>query len=95
MTLATKVFAAIALTGAAAVSSLPVQAAEGRHAAAAAGAIGGFALGALAGSAASQPYTGGSRVYVEDRGPDCYFESRRVWDDRFGGYRVRRIRICE
>jgi hypothetical protein len=54
----------------------------------AAGAIGGFALGAAA--AASQPH-----YYAYDSGPDCYVETRRVWDDQYGTYRVRRVRVCE
>ncbi|MCI4677229.1 hypothetical protein K9U39_13275 [Rhodoblastus acidophilus] len=57
-------------------------------AAAAAGLIGGLALGAVAASAANRPY------YAEPAG-DCWIERRRVYD-QWGNYiGHRRIRVCE
>ena len=93
MTIRTTIIGALALASGAAIALQPVEARDGRNAALAAGAIGCFALGA---AAASQPhYYGGPGAYAYDAGPDCYVESRRVWDDRYGTYRVRRIRVCE
>jgi hypothetical protein len=88
MTIRTTIIGALALASAAAIAVQPVEARDGRNAALAAGGIGGLALGAAA--AASQP-----QYYDAGPGPDCYVESRRVWDDRYGTYRVRRIRVCE
>ena len=90
MTIRPTIIGALALASALAVTVQPAAARDGRNAALAAGAIGGFALGAAA--AASQPHYYGPAY---DAGPDCYVESRRVWDDRYGTYRVRRIRVCE
>ncbi len=55
-------------------------------AAAAAGIVGGLALGAIAAGAA-QP-----RPPIVD---DCYTVRRRVWDDYNGVWRVRRVRVCD
>jgi hypothetical protein len=83
-----------------AAAPAPSQASEGRNAAAAAGAVGGLALGAALG-AASQPRTitsPGGMVY-EERGPaysdeECYVTRRRVWVDGYGWRMVRR-QVCE
>ncbi len=92
MTIRTTIIGALALASAAAIAVQPVEARDGRNAALAAGAIGGFALGAAA--AASGPYAAPG-AYAYEAGPDCYVESRRVWDDYRGVWRVRRIRVCD
>lgn len=87
--------AGAALIGAVALTSMaaPAGAAEGRNAAAAAGAVGGFALGTLA----AQPrygYPPPPRAYVyEDEPETCYVSRRRVWN----GYQwvMQRRRVCE
>jgi hypothetical protein len=88
--------AGAALIGALALASLatPAGAAEGRNAAAAAGAVGGFALGTLA----AQPHYGypppPPRAYVyEDEPATCYVSRRRVWDGY--GWVMQRRRVCE
>jgi hypothetical protein len=83
----------------------PVAAEGGRNAAAAVGAIGGFALGAAVGSAAAAPrpvyvapgpvYEAPRRVYVERRylDEDCYIRRDRVWVPGWG-WELRRRTIC-
>jgi hypothetical protein len=68
----------------------------------AAGVVGGLAAGAIIGSAIanSQPapvYVAPpppSRVYVEDEGPVCHVERRRIWVEGYG-WRSRRIEVCD
>ncbi len=55
--------------------------------AAAAGFIGGMALGAIAASAA-QP----AAPIVDD---GCYTVRRKVWSDEFGGFVLRRVTVCD
>ncbi len=62
----------------------------------AAGLLGGFAVGALVGSAAAQPryyapYYAPAPVYVP--APRCWLERERVWDGY--GYVIQRVRVCE
>jgi hypothetical protein len=63
----------------------------------AAGLLGGFAAGALVGSAAAQPhyyyppyYYAPAPVYVPP--PRCWYERRSVWDGY--GYVVEPVRVC-
>ena len=78
------------------LATMPAQAEQGRNAAAAAGAIGGFALGA---AVASQPrprayYPGPQSFSVyEDDPSECRVVTRRVCD----GYscRTRRTEVCD
>jgi hypothetical protein len=88
--------AAAATLGLAAVAA--PQPAEARHGGAiAAGVIGGLAIGALIGSAASAPYYayapgyyGGPANYGGYGG--CYWTRQRFWDG--WGWRVRRVQVC-
>jgi hypothetical protein len=88
--------AAAAILGLAAVAA--PQPAEARHGGAiAAGVIGGLAIGALIGSAASAPYYayapgyyGGPANYGGYGG--CYWTRQRFWDG--WGWRVRRVQVC-
>ena len=88
--------AAAATLGLAAVAA--PQPAEARHGGAiAAGVIGGLAIGALIGSAASAPYYaytpgyyGGPAYYGGYGG--CYWTRQRFWDG--WGWRVRRVQVC-
>lgn len=93
---------ALAAAGIAALLAIPTaspsQAAQGRHAAAAAGAIGGLALGSALGAASQSRSvtTGGGMVYDEP-GPvteDCYIQRRRVWVEGYG-WQMRRTQVCE
>ncbi|MFO1148390.1 MAG: hypothetical protein U1E62_08435 [Alsobacter sp.] len=94
-------FTMAALAAMVATAPLPAQAAQGRNAAAAAGAVGGLALGAALGAAASQPRTvtsPGGMIY-EERGPvvsdeECMVTRQRVWVDGYG-WRVVRREVCE
>ena len=87
--------AAAATLGLAAVAT--PQPAEARHGGAiAAGVIGGLAIGALIGSAASAPYYayapgyyGGPANYGGYGG--CYWTRQRFWDG--WGWRVRRVQV--
>jgi hypothetical protein len=89
--------AAAATLGLAAVAA--PQPAEARHGGAiAAGVIGGLAVGALIGSAASAPYYGyapgyyyGGPAYYAGYG-GCYWTRQRFWDG--WGWRVRRVQVC-
>jgi hypothetical protein len=98
---------AILISGAVAVfaagAPAPVQAEEGRNAAAIAGAIGGFAAGAAVGSAGPRyydpPYTATTRVYrdrrvIVDDEPDCRMVvTKRV--NRFGERVTVRREVCD
>jgi hypothetical protein len=93
-----KILAGLIGAAALALASAPVQAENGRNAAAAAGAVGGFALGAAAGAAAGSPvYPGGhyrpayQSGYYDD---DCRIVVRRFQDD-WGRIRVRRVEVCD
>lgn len=73
----------------------------------AAGVVGGLAAGAIIGSALAGPryyepepvYVAPPpppprRVYIEDDGPICHVERRRVWVEGYG-WRSRRIEVCD
>jgi hypothetical protein len=89
--------AAAATLGLAAVAA--PQPAEARHGGAIpAGVIGGLAVGALIGSAASAPYYGyapgyyyGGTAYYGGYG-GCYWTRQRFWDG--WGWRVRPVQVC-
>ena len=87
--------ALLTLSGAVATSSTPAQARDGG--AIAAGVLGGLAVGAIAGSAASNSngyYRGGyAPAPAYDGG--CYFERRPVYDDYGEVIGHRRVRVCE
>src|SRR3954465_14523802 len=89
-----------------AVSTSPVEARNGRNAAAAAGVVGGLAAGAAIGAATQsrsydeQPAYGAygpvreRRVVVEDDdNGDCYVKTRRVYVN--GVMHVRRSTVCQ
>jgi hypothetical protein len=82
--------AAIALTAIAAPQ--PAQA----HSGWVGPAIGGFAVGALVGSAVARPYYygGGPYAYAGPAyyGPGCYWHRHRVWTNY--GWRLQRVRVC-
>lgn len=82
--------------GALASTMMPASAEHGRNGAAAAGAIGGLAVGAAIGAAASQPrYTGAARYEYEDQPAYvCHHERRRVYGDD-GRIYIRKVRVCE
>jgi hypothetical protein len=89
---------AAAASVALAVSSVPGSAAEGRNTAAAVGAVGGFALGTMLGSALAGPrpvYVTPQPVYVE---PVEVYEECRVRRERVyvpgWGWEVRHRRVC-
>jgi hypothetical protein len=106
ISLKAKMAAGVVALAAIAVSAAPVEARDGRNAAAAAGVVGGLAAGAAIG-AATQPryYEGGPaygayapvrerRVVVEDDdNGECYVKTRRVYVN--GVMRVRRSTVCE
>jgi hypothetical protein len=83
-------------------SIVPVQAEDGRNAAA----IGGLAAGALLGGAiaggrpAYDPgpgygYRGPRRVYQEDYAPACHIERQAVVNSWGEVVRYRRVRVCD
>lgn len=85
------------------VTVVPAQARDGFSpgAAAAAGLLGGLAIGGAIGAAQSNSYYPGKpvyvappprRVYVEE--PDCHVERRRYVDE-FGDVIIRRVRVCD
>lgn len=91
--------AALTLVGSLAASSVPADAAWGRHGgrhhghnggAVAAGIIGGLALGALAGNAWYGP---GYYGYAPAYGPGCYVRDR-VFVNRWGHRVVRQVQVC-
>lgn len=93
-----KILAGLMGAAALALASAPVQAEHGRNAAATAGAVGGFALGAAAGATAASPvYPGGyyrpayQSGYYDD---DCRIVVRRFRDD-WGRIVVRRVEVCD
>jgi hypothetical protein len=97
----TKTLTGLAAAGVIALSAvaMPQQAeARGRGGAVAAGVVGGLALGAIIGSQARGGYYGGGPyayyggpVYYAQ--PRCWWTRQRVWDG-YGGYHVRRVRVC-
>jgi len=60
----------------------------------AAGLLGGAIVGGAI--AASRPYPAyGAPVYVDGPPPGgCYWQRQRVWDDYYGVWRVRPVRVC-
>jgi len=70
--------------------------AEARHrgGAVAAGIVGGLAIGALIGAAASQPAYGYAPgpVYYYEPYPRCYWQRELVWDGF--AWRRTRVRVC-
>ena len=89
------VSASIALAGIATLPT-PSHARDGRNAAAAAGAVAGFAAGATLGGAApvyQAPPVRERRVIVEDDGEDCFVRTRRIWAGDH--WRTRRVTVCE
>ncbi len=95
-----KVLTAIAAAAALVLATVAVpQHAEARHGGAvAAGIIGGLAVGAIIGSAASHGgYYYGAPAYYAPRPyyyyePDCYWRGERVWYHHRWHYR--RVRVC-
>jgi hypothetical protein len=73
------------------VTFAPAEARSGRNAAAAAGIVGGLALGAAiaAGAAGAAP----GPVVVEDE-PECRMVVRRVWVEGYG-WRRQREEVCD
>jgi hypothetical protein len=82
----------------------PASAEGGRNGAAAAGAVGGLALGAMLGSALAAPrpvyvaprpvYVAPAPVYVEPAAEECYVSRERVWVPGWG-WEMRRRTVCE
>ncbi len=85
-----------ALASVIAFTAIPAQAEHGRNAAAAAGAIGGLAVGAAVAGAASQPryYDAPPAGYYDDGGYSCHYERRQVMIDA-ARYRWQRVRVCD
>jgi hypothetical protein len=80
--------AGLTMTAAVAATTTPAAAAEGRHAAFAAGVLGGLAVSAITTGAVGPYYAGGA--YYDD----CWIDSRPVynhWGDLIG---YRRVRAC-
>ena len=85
-----------ALAVAVVLFAAPASAERGRNAAAAAGAIGGLALGAVVGSALAAPrpvYVAPAPIYAEPV-EECYVRRVRVWVPGLG-WEFRRRTICE
>ena len=106
ISLKAKMAAGVVALAAVAVSAAPVEARDGRNAAAAAGVVGGLAAGAAIGAATQPHYYEGRPAYgayapvrerhviVEDDNDDgCYVRTRRVYVN--GVMRVRRATVCE
>jgi len=89
----TKAFVTAAAFAGALALAIPAHAENGRNAAAAAGAVGGLAVGAAIAGAANEgrPVR---RYETYDDGPRCHMERRRVQLDE-DTYRVQRVRVCE
>ncbi|GJE76487.1 MULTISPECIES: hypothetical protein [Methylorubrum] len=98
-----------ALLAAALVSTAPASARDGRNGAliggAAAGVVGGLALGALLNGAPPPPPRPAPRpVYVEEepiyvappprRGPICHYERRKQWLNE-DEYTYKKVEVCE
>lgn len=92
-----------ALAASLALAAAPAQAENGRHAAFAAGAIGGAVAGAAIAGAAAAPartyYSGPARFEVYDEAPvaaygECYIERRQVYIDH-ARYVWKNVRVCE
>ncbi len=86
-----------------ALAAAPAQAEYGRHAAFAAGAIGGAVAGAAIAGAATAPsrtyYSGPAAFEVYDEAPvaayqQCYIEQRQVFVDQ-ARYVWKNVRVCE
>ncbi|HEX8166667.1 MAG TPA: hypothetical protein VF601_12875 [Beijerinckiaceae bacterium] len=96
MTNLTKGLTAAATVVALGLAAMPAQAERGRNAAAAAGAIGGFALGAaVASQAQPRAYYPGPQSFsvYEDDPAECRIVTRRVCDGY--GCRTRRTEVCD
>jgi uncharacterized membrane protein YebE (DUF533 family) len=103
ISLKAKMAAGVVALAAIAVSAAPVEARDGRNAAAAAGVVGGLAAGAAIGAATQPRYYEGQRAYApvrerrviveDDNSDDCYVRTRRVYVN--GVMRVRRATVCE
>jgi uncharacterized membrane protein YebE (DUF533 family) len=106
ISLKAKMAAGVVALAAIAVSAAPVEARDGRNAAAAAGVVGGLAAGAAIGAATQPRYYEGRpayggyapvrerRVVVEDDdNGECFVKTRRVYVN--GVMRVRRSTVCE
>ncbi len=105
--LARKGFCA-AMLAAALVSTAPASARDGRNGAliggAAAGVVGGLALGALLNSAPPPPGPAPRPVYVEEapvyvappprRGPICHYERRKQWLNDIE-FTYKNVEVCE
>ena len=95
-------FAAVSVGSLFLANALPVQAEDGRNAAA----IGGLAAGALLGGAIAggQPAYGpryraapvyGAPVYEEEYAPVCHFERQAIVNSWGEVVRYRRVRVCD
>jgi hypothetical protein len=87
--------AVAALTLAVTVTAQPALARDGG--AAAAGLIGGLAVGAIIGSQANRGYYGGPGYYQPEYQPvynNCRMERER-FVDRYGRHHTRRFRVCD
>jgi hypothetical protein len=89
---------AMAALIAAAGTTAPAQAGDGRVAA---GVIGGLAVGTMLGVAIAgpRPYYGPPPVYVEEPAgppPQCYWtRGQPVWDPYAGVWRRPRVQVCD
>lgn len=90
VTFATVSALALAMT----VAPMPAQAENGRNGAAAAGAIGGLAVGAIVGSQMNRDNDGYRDERYRARYNACHME-RREFEDRYGNIHVRRVRVCD
>ena len=85
--------AVAALTLVTTLAAPPASAANGRHAAFAAGAVGALAIGALAAGAMSQPAYSAPPAYYDE--PTCWFERQPVYDAYGRFIRYQRVRVCD
>lgn len=88
---------AVATIAGSLVSVTPAaRAGDGVGAGIAAGLLGGAIVGGAI--AASRPYPAyGEPAYVDGPPPPpegCYWQRQRVWDDYYGVWRVRPVRVC-
>ena len=90
-----KILAVSAMVAGVLGSAIPVQAENGRNAAA----IGGLAAGALIGGAIAGGRPGYDpgprRVYEEEYAPACHMERQAVVNSYGEVVRYRRVRVCE
>jgi hypothetical protein len=75
------------------VTFSPAEAANGRKGAAAAGIVGGLALGAAIAAGAAGAAAAPAPVVVDDE-PECRIVVRRVWVEGFG-WRRQREEVCD